>query len=154
LQTSSGDQWDRALLLLNAGLEDMEADVPEGGTLLLEALRAWRQLGLTSGVALALAGLGQVAAARGASLPAGRLLGAAQTLAPAAHALQPVVVPYDLSSIVDKARAAGDRDAFDRGLAEGRGWTYERAVEAGLAEEGQLARGLSSGSRSRTEAVS
>jgi hypothetical protein len=51
-------------------------------------------------------------------------------------------VPYDVSSIVDKARAAGDQDAFDRGLTEGRGWTYERAVEAGLAGEGQLARAV------------
>jgi hypothetical protein len=90
---------------------------------------------LTAGAALALAGLGQVAAARGAPLLAGGLLGAAQSLLPPADALLAVVVPYDLASSVDYARAAGDREAFDRGLAEGRGWTFDHAVEAGLAEE-------------------
>jgi hypothetical protein len=31
------------------------------------------------------------------------------------------------------ARTGGDPAAFDRGLAEGQGWTIDRAVAAGLA---------------------
>jgi predicted ATPase len=138
LRVGAVDQWDLALLLLNAGLEEVRADTPECSTLLVEALRAWRQLGVTSGAALALAGLGQVAAAHGAPLLAGGLLGAAQKLLPPADALLAVVVPYDLSSSVDTARAAGDREAFDRGLAEGRDWTLDPPAKAGLAEGGPL----------------
>jgi predicted ATPase len=121
LRASSGDQWDLALLLLNAGLEAVRAGTPEGGTLLVEALRAWSDLGVTSGAGLALAGLGEVAAGHGAPLLAGGLLGAAQTILAPTDALLAVVVPYDVSSSVDAARAAGDRQAFDRGLAQGRG---------------------------------
>jgi hypothetical protein len=134
LRASSGDQWDLALLLLNAGLEAVRAGTPESGTLLVEALRVWSELGVASGAGLALAGLGEVAAVRGAPLLAGGLLGAAQTLVAPADALLSVVVPYDVSSSVDTARVAGDRQAFDRGLAQGRGWTLDRAVEAGLGE--------------------
>jgi predicted ATPase len=140
LRASSGDQWDLALLLLNAGLEAVHAGTPESGPLLVEALRVWSELGVTSGAGLALAGLGQVAAARGAPLLAGGLLGAAQTLAAPADGLRAVVVPYDVSSSIDTARAAGDHGAFDRGLAQGRRWTFECAVEAGLSEEGQIER--------------
>ena len=151
LRGSSGDQWDLALLLLNAGLEAVQAGRPESGALLVEALRVWRHLGVTAGAGLALAGLGQIAAARGAPLLAGGLLGAAQALAEPANALMPVVVPYDVSSSIDIARAAGDHQAFDRGLAQGQGWTFERAVAAGLDEEARLARtsDASSSGRSR-----
>jgi predicted ATPase len=138
LRASSGDQWDLALLLLNAGLEAVQAGTPESGTLLVEALRVWSELGVVSGAGLALAGLGEVVAARGAPVLAGGLLGAAQTLLAPADALLRVVVPYDLTSSVATARAAGDRQAFDRGLAQGRGWTFDRAVEAGLGEGARL----------------
>jgi len=142
LRASSGDQWDLALLLLNSGLEAVRSGTPESGTLLVEALRVWSDLGVRSGAGLALAGLGEVAAARGAPLLAGGLLGAAQTLLAPTDALLSVVVPYDVSSSVDTARAAGDRQAFDRGLAQGHAWTFDHAVEAGLGEGARLARAV------------
>jgi hypothetical protein len=103
------------------------------GSLLAEALRAWQQLGVTAGVAFALAGLGEVAAGRGAPRRAGQLLGAGRALLPATHPLLHVVVPYELSARLATARAAGDPVAFDRGLAEGQAWTVTEAVAAGLA---------------------
>jgi hypothetical protein len=44
-----------------------------------------------------------------------------------------VTVPYDLPDRVAAARTRGDPASFDRGLAEGKGWTVDRAVDAGLA---------------------
>jgi len=131
-----GDQWDLAVLLLNAGLEVVRTEAPSAGSLLVEALRAWQQLGLTAGVALALAGLGQVAAARGAARRAGELLGAGQRRLAASDPLLRVIVPYDLPASLANARAGGDPAAFELGLAEGQAWTLDQAVAAGLAESG------------------
>jgi len=64
---------------------------------------------------------------------AGQLLGAAQALIPPTYPLLRVTVPYDLPRRVAAARADGDPAAFDRGLAEGQGWTIDAAVAAGLA---------------------
>ena len=80
-----GGQWDLALLLLNSGLEEAQAASPSAGSLLVEALRAWQQLGNTAGVAFALGGLGEVAAGRGAARRAGQLLGAGRALLPATN---------------------------------------------------------------------
>jgi hypothetical protein len=44
-----------------------------------------------------------------------------------------VTVPYDVPDRLAAARTRGDPAAFDRGLAEGQGWTIDRAVDAGLA---------------------
>jgi hypothetical protein len=44
-----------------------------------------------------------------------------------------VIVPYDLPATLAAARAAGDPVTFDRGVAEGRAWTIDQAVDAGLA---------------------
>jgi hypothetical protein len=82
LLRGGGDQWDLALLLLNAGLEEAQAASPAAGSLLVEALRAWQQLRGSAGVAFALAGLGEVAAGRGQPHRAGQLLGAGQALLP------------------------------------------------------------------------
>jgi tetratricopeptide (TPR) repeat protein len=126
------DQWDLALLLLNAGLEEAQAASPTAGALLADALRAWQQLRGTAGVAFALAGLGEVAAGRGQPYRAGQLLGAGQAVLPATYPLQHVIVPYDLPTKLAAARAAGDPVAFDRGVAEGQAWTIDQAVAAGL----------------------
>jgi hypothetical protein len=45
-----------------------------------------------------------------------------------------VIVPYDLTDRLAAARAGGDPAAFDRGVAEGQGWTIDRAVSAGLTQ--------------------
>jgi predicted ATPase len=129
-----GDQWDLALLLLNSGLEEALAASPTAGALLVEALRTWQQLGSAAGVAFALAGLGEVAAGRGASRRAGQLLGAGQALLPATDRLLRVVVPYDMSARLTAARAGGDPAEFDRGLADGQTWDIDGAVAAGLAD--------------------
>jgi predicted ATPase len=127
-----GDLWDLALLLLNYGLEEAQAASPMAGALLTEALRTWQQLRGRPGMALALAGLGEVAADGGQPHRAGQLLGAAQALLPANHPLLRVNVPYDLPGRLAVARTRGDPAAFDRGLAEGQGWTIDRAVATGL----------------------
>jgi hypothetical protein len=133
LLRGGGDLWDLALLLLNFGLEEAQAASPAAGELLTDALRTWRQLRSRAGMALALAGLGEVAADGGQPGRAGQLLGAAQALLPATHPLQRVSVPYDLPGRLAAARTRGDQAAFDRGLAEGRDWTIDTAVDAGLA---------------------
>ncbi len=129
------NRWALAWLLVVAGLEEARASSPDAGPLLVEALRACQQQGLTVGVALALAGLGQLAASTGRADRAGQLLGAAQRLLAAADPLLAVVVPYDLPATLASARAAGDLVVFDRGLAEGQGWTIEQAVAVGLIDE-------------------
>jgi tetratricopeptide (TPR) repeat protein len=96
------DQWDLAVLLLNSGLEEVLAASPTAGALLVEALRAWQQLGRPAGVAFALAGLGELAAGRGAPRRAGQLLGAGRALLPATDRLVRVVVPYDFVRAADR----------------------------------------------------
>jgi hypothetical protein len=104
------------------------------GLLLTDALRAWQQLGNCVGAAFALAGLGEVAARRGASRRAGQLIGAGRALLPATGPLLQAIVPYDVDARLVAARARGDAAAFDRGLAEGQAWGIDRAVAAGLAD--------------------
>jgi tetratricopeptide (TPR) repeat protein len=127
------DQWDLALVLLNSGLEEAQAVSPAAAGLLAEALRAWQRLHGGAGMALALAGLGEVAASGGQPVRAGQLLGAAQALLPATHPLLRVTMPYDLPARLAAARTASEPAAFDRGLAEGQGWTIDQAVAVGLA---------------------
>jgi predicted ATPase len=127
------DQWDLALLVLNAGLEEAQAASPAAGSLLIEALQAWQRLGGRTGMALALAGLGEVAAGRGAPRRAGQLLGAGRALLPATDPLLRVTVPFDLPARLAAARASRDPAAFDRGLAEGQAWDIDCAVAAVLA---------------------
>jgi len=132
LLRQESDLWDLALLLLNSGLEEARAVSPDAGVLLTDALRAWQQLRGRPGMALAIAGLGEIAAGSGQPHRAGQLLGAAQALLPAADPLLRVIVPYDLPGRLAFARTGGDTAAFDRGLAEGQSWTIDRAVAAGL----------------------
>jgi tetratricopeptide (TPR) repeat protein len=127
------DQWDLALLLLNFGLESARAGSPTAGELLTQALRAWHRFRSPPGAALALAGLGEVAASGGQPRRAGQLFGAAQALLPATDPLLVLIVPCDLPTELAAARTRGDRAEFDRGLAEGSGWTIDQAVAAGLA---------------------
>ncbi|HEX4397649.1 MAG TPA: hypothetical protein VH136_08445 [Trebonia sp.] len=100
------------MLLLNFGLEEAQAASPTAGELLTEALRIWHD---------------------GQSQRAGQLLAAAQALLPPGHPLLRVSVPYDLHGRLAAARTRGDAAAFDRGLAEGRDWMIDAAVDAGLA---------------------
>ena len=125
------DQWDLALVLLNSGLEEAQAVSPAAAGLLTEALQAWQRLHGGAGMALALAGLGEVAA--GAGQRSACRCTAAQALLPETHPLLRVTMPYDLPAGLAAARTASDPAAFDRGLTEGQGWTMERAVAVGLA---------------------
>jgi hypothetical protein len=121
-------------VLLNSGLEEVRAS-PAAGSLLIEALRAWQQLGSTAGVAFAVFGLGEVAAASGAAHRAGQLIGAGRALLPATDPLLHIVVPCDLSTRLVAARERGDPTGFDRGVAEGQAWTIDEAIAAGLASQ-------------------
>jgi predicted ATPase len=136
LLRNGDDEWDLALLLLNSGLEEAAQAPAAAGPLLAEALRAWRQLGGTAGVALSLVGLGEVAARGGAPDRAGRLFGAGRALLPAGDPLLAVVVPYDVPARLAAARADGDPVLFDEGLADGQAWTIDQAVAAGLGSAG------------------
>jgi len=133
LLRGGGDQWDLALLLLNSGLEEVQAAWPTAGPLLSEALRAWQQLRSTAGMAFALVGLGDAAAVSGEVRRAGQLLGAGRALLPAADPLSRSIIPYDLPGRLAAARARADTAAFDRGLAEGQAWTIDQAADAALA---------------------
>jgi predicted ATPase len=129
------DAWALAWVLVLAGLEELRSAPPSAGPLLVEALRACQRLGLATGVGLALAGLGEVAAAAGAARRAGQLLGASRRLLADADPLLHVIVPYDLPASLASARAAGDSAEFDRGLTEGQRLTLDQAIAAGLAGE-------------------
>jgi hypothetical protein len=83
-------------------------------------------------VAFALAGLGELAAGRGAARRAGQLLGAGRALLPPTNRLLRVIVPYDMSARLTAVRAGGDPAEFDRGLADGQTWDIDSAVAAGL----------------------
>jgi predicted ATPase len=136
LLRSGDDEWDLALLLLNSGLEEAAAASATAGALLAEALQVWRRLGGMAGVALSLAGLGQIEAGRGGPGRAGQLFGAGQALLPGDDPVLAVIVPYDLPAQMAAARAGGDPVLFDQGLAEGQGWTIDEAVTAGLGRAG------------------
>jgi predicted ATPase len=133
LLRGGGDQWDLALLLLNSGLEQAQTAPQAAVALLAEALQSWQRLRGAAGVAFALAGLGEVAAGRGQPHRAGQLFGAGQALLPEANPLLRVIVPYDLPATLAAARAAGDPEVFDRGVAEGQAWTIDQAIAAGAA---------------------
>jgi hypothetical protein len=133
LLRGGGDQWDLALLLLNFGLEQAQTAPQAAVALLAEALQSWQRLRGTAGVAFALAGLGEVAAGRGQPHRAGQLFGAGQALLPEANPLLRVIVPYDLPATLATARAAGDPEVFDQGVAEGQAWTIDQAIAAGVA---------------------
>jgi predicted ATPase len=130
------DAWSLAWILVMAGLEEAQAASPGARSLLVEALHACQRLGVTAGLGLALAGLGQVAAGAGTARRAGQLLGAGQRmLSTEPDQLRSAVVPYQVPEILASARAAGDPAEFDQGLAEGQAWTEDQAIAAGLADE-------------------
>ena len=128
------DPWDQALLLLNAGLEDARAGLDSGRPLLVQALRAWRDLQNAAGIALALAGLGVLAAAVGDGRRAGQLLGVSQALLPAADPLLAEITPFDVADCIAHVRARVDVTTFDRGVAEGATWSQDQAINEGLAQ--------------------
>jgi hypothetical protein len=102
--------------------------------LLAQALRVWRDVERVAGIALSLAGLGELAAVEGDGRRAGQLIGASQALLPASDALLAVIIPFDLPTCIARARARVDPSAFDRGLAEGAAWSRDQAVAEGLAQ--------------------
>jgi len=79
--------------LLNAGLEEAQAESPAAGPLLTEALQAWQRLGGNAGMALTLAGLGRSPPATGRCVAPVQLLGACRALLPASDPLLHVIVP-------------------------------------------------------------
>ena len=129
------DQWDLALLLLNAGLEEAQAASPAAAGGRCSPMRcrpgssfaaplAWRSR--SPGWVRSRPAAGSRTAPASCSARAGRC---SRPPTPCSH----VIVPYDLPGRLAAARAAGDPAAFDRGLAEGQAWTIDRAVAAGLA---------------------
>ena len=128
-----GDLWDLALLLLNSGLEEAQAASPMAGGLLTEALRTWQQLRGRPGHGVGARRAGRGRRRRRPAAP--RWPAARRGPGPAPGEPTPllrVIVPYDLPGRLAAARTRGDPAAFDRGLAEGQGWTIDRAVAAGL----------------------
>src|SRR5262249_52551027 len=134
LMPRGDDPWDRALSLVNAGLEDARAGLATGKALLVQALRVWRDVGRVAGVALSLAGLGELAAVDRDGRRAGQLIGASQALLPASDTLLAMITPFDLPTCIARARAPVDPGAFRSGPSEGAAWPRDPAVAEGLAQ--------------------
>jgi non-specific serine/threonine protein kinase len=120
---------------VEAGTAWMEqGDLEQAQHLLTESLSLWRDMRRPEGVALALAGLSEVAAAQGRPRRAARLLGAAEALHPAGGPHRP---PY-LQALVDRAvasaRDALGAEAFETAQAEGAGLSEEEAIAEALEE--------------------
>ena len=121
--------------LVEAGMAWMEqGDLQQAQRLLAESLGLWRDIGRPKGVALALAGLSEVAAARGQPRRSARLLGAAEALRGASRSARP---PY-LQALVDRAVAAAREalgaEAFETAQAEGATLSEEQAIAEALEE--------------------
>lgn len=118
----------------------MQGDYPTARSLHLESLQIKRELGDKGGVAISLAGLGEVAVEaveseqpqRGA-----RLLGASDALYEALGAVMDSDdsddrIPYDRA--VASARSQLGEEAFEQAWQEGRAMNMEQAVEYALEE--------------------
>jgi predicted ATPase len=130
-----GGIYPLAGFLMDAGTAWMEqGDLAQAQRLLAESLALWRDMRRPDGVAMALTGLGEVAAARGQPQRAARLLGAAEALLPASG---PHRLPY-LQALMDRAaataREALGTQAFETAKADGAALSEEQAIAEALEE--------------------
>jgi hypothetical protein len=112
-----------------------QGDVAQAQRLLAESLRLWRDLARLDHVAVAMAGLAEVAAVQGRPRRAARLLGAVETLratTPAASRMLSVLAPTERA--VRAARDAMGEEAFAAARAEGAALSPEQAIAEALEE--------------------
>ncbi|MBV9279296.1 MAG: tetratricopeptide repeat protein [Chloroflexi bacterium] len=133
LARASAERWDLARLLLNAGtLWLRQGDDQQAQDLFAESLSLWRDFGHLPGVALSLAGLADVAAARGEPERAGRLYAVAhKTLPP--HAPVLLSAGTDLDARIAEARQLLDPAAFEDGWRAGQDLSLEEAIDEAIA---------------------
>jgi tetratricopeptide (TPR) repeat protein len=146
---ATGGLYFLADFLFEAGIAWMEqGDLEQAQQLLAESLGLWRDIGRPKGISLALAGLSEVAAARGQPRRAARLLGAA-AMQPAGGPRRPAFV----TALVDRAVAAA-RDAlgpaeFEAAQAEGAALSHEQAIAEALEDAPRSGKGTGGLPRTR-----
>lgn len=131
--TPFSSEWDLALLLVHLGLAALRGRQPEQARHYLEeALRRWHELGVLTGVGLALRGLGGVAAARGESERAGVLLGASSLWLRASDPFlaEAPGAARAAEQCLAEAQAHVDGASFRAGLAVGAAMTEAQALAA------------------------
>jgi predicted ATPase len=120
---------------VEAGAAWMEqGDLDQAQRLLDESLRLWRDIGRPKGIALALTGLSEVAAARGQLQRAARLLGAAEASRGAGRS---GLAPYQqalIDRVVASGREALGAEAFETVQAEGAALSEGQAIAEALEE--------------------
>jgi tetratricopeptide (TPR) repeat protein len=111
-----------------------QGDGEQAQRLFAESLGLWRDIGRPDGIALAMSGLAEVAAAGGQARRAARLLGAAQALRSVPVAARTLHLPAPSDRAAVAARAALGAEAFEAALAEGAALSPEQAVAEALEE--------------------
>ena len=129
LVRTTGDRYDVANIQVDVGLTMVrQGDIARGQELLLQGLRLWRDIGPRTGIAMALSGLAEVAAATGQSERAGRLFGAATLLYSPNRRLLSDHATIDLEQSIAHAREQLDGEAFSRGWNTGQSMSEEQAI--------------------------
>jgi predicted ATPase len=123
------DRYERAQLLVVAGTAALrQGDPQQAQSLFLESLSLWGDIGAQAGIAHALAGLAEVAAAQGQAERAGRLYGAAQALLPPSGRLITDTSGPEIEQRIAAARGQLDAAAFAIGWAAGQTMPAEQAM--------------------------
>jgi predicted ATPase/Tfp pilus assembly protein PilF len=139
---STRDRYDLAQVLLDAGTASLrQGDSQQARSLLVESLRLWADIRTPAGIARALAGLAELAAAQRQAERAGRLYGAAQVLLPPSGRLTSDASGPDLDQSIAAARASLDAAAFAAGWADGQAMTLEQAIHSALEDREQTPSG-------------
>ena len=133
LVRTTGDRYDLANVQVEVGLTMVrQGDIPRGQDLLLQGLRLWRDIGPRTGIAMALSGLAEVAAAAGQSERAGRLFGAATLLYSPNRRLLSDHINIDLEQSIARAREQLNGEAFSSGWNTGQSMSEEQAIADAL----------------------
>ncbi len=133
LVRTTGDRYDVANIQVEVGLTMVrQGDITRGQDLLLQGLRLWRDIGPRTGIAMALSGIAEVAAATGQSERAGRLFGAARLLYSPNRRLQSDHATIDLEQSIARAREQLDSEAFSSGWNTGQSLSEEQAIADAL----------------------
>ena len=133
LVRTTGDRYDLANVQVEVGLTMVrQGDITRGQDLLLQGLRLWRDIGPRTGIAMALSGLAEVAAATGQSERAGRLFGAARLLYSPNRRLLSDNATIDLEQSIARAREQLDGEAFSSGWNTGQAMSEEQAIADAL----------------------
>jgi hypothetical protein len=131
------DDWGATVALFDLGSARALGGDLDGATTAMErSLRLSIDLGHQEGVAYGLEGFGGIAAARGNSTLAGRLLGAAEALRERIGRYNPAEFAFHARAVA-RVEASPDRESFRRAVAEGRRLSPEDATALALESPGE-----------------